>query len=405
MQEKDRCRSYRILCIITGCGGGDWPPLLALAEGLQRSGHDLMVVCDKSTVEAVQACGLTTLCLPLVLDLVNIFEPAISRLLSGEDKCLPGGENPLKIWGVSCVDFIRTSLKDWRPSLVITSLLGTGFGAVWSKSLSTPWCFLNPSFYFGHSCGHLRDTDFSAAGGRMYGNWLLPLTEAANLVLHATDQIFDICPAVLPSQHKYVGPIFKEEPGNEEELLQRSGPRWVLIAVSTSPQPDDLTIVSTAIRALGSMDFRVLVTLAPGHNHEDLGRIPDNVYVRGYIPHSKVLPHCRLVISHAGHGIVMKSMAHGIPMVLVPWGRDQPGVAARAERLGTAVVVPRAECRVSTIAEAIRKIVADPVYLDSSQRVSCRLRNMDGVAKAVNYIQRFLKNDTPFHTDQLRENN
>jgi len=55
------------------------------------------------------------------------------------------------------------------------------------------------------------------------------------------------------------------------------------------------------------------------------------------------LANSRLVISHAGHGIVMKALYHGVPMILVPWGRDQPGVAARAEALGVATVIRRDE--------------------------------------------------------------
>lgn len=392
MQEKGRYHSFRILCVVTGCGGGDWHPLLALAAGLHRRGHGLTVVCDRSTVQYVQASGLTTLCLPQDLDLAHVFEPALARLLSRQDQLFPGDENPLEKWGISCVDFVKASLNGWRPSLIITSLLTVGLGAILARSLATPWCFLNPSFYFGPPRGHLRDEDFSEMGVQMYRHWILPLVKTANLVLHATDQAFDICPALLPSRHKYVGPMFWEMPDNGQEFLKKSGPPWVLIALSTSPQPGDLTIVRTALKALESLDFRILVTLADGHDKEELGRIAANVHVTGYTPHSKVLPHCRLVISHAGHGIVMKSMVHGIPMVLVPWGRDQPGVAARAGRLGTAVVVPKCGCSVAALFDTIQTILNDTQYQRKAQMVSSRLRRMDGVANAVDHIEGFLKN-------------
>lgn len=390
MQEEGGGRSYRILCVVPGCGGGDWPPLLALAEGLHRRGHDLMVVCDRNTKKAVQTSGLTTLCLPHDLDLANVFEPAIAGLISRKERTFQKDENPLELWGLSCVDFIKTSLNCWCPSLVITSLLGVGLGEILSKKLPAPWCFLNPSFYFGHSNPLLWDADFSEMGAQMYKHWLLPNMKKTNLVLHATDQAFDICPPDLPAKHHYVGPLFWEMPRNGLESLQSKGPPWVLVAVSTSPQPDDLAIVKTALRALESMAFRVLVTLAPGHNKDDLGRIPANVHVTGYTPHSTVLPHCRLVISHAGHGIVMKSMYYGIPMVLVPWGRDQPGVAVRAERMGTAVVVTKPDCSVRTLSKAIRRILNSPQYQEGLQAVSRRLQKLDGVTKAVDHIERYL---------------
>lgn len=390
MQQKCNCLPYRILCVITGCGGGDWPPLLALAEGLSRRGHELQVVCDKSTEKAVQASGLTALTLPQSLDLANIFEPTISQLLSRKEKLLQGGENPLEIWGESCVEFIQSILRGWKPSLVITSLLGVGLGKVLSKDFMTTWCFLNPSFSFSHSLRHPREEDFSEMGVEMYRHWVLPHAITANLVLHATDLAFDFSPKDLPSHHKYVGPMFWESPGIDLELFNRPGPPWVLITLSTSPQPADLTIVRMALKALGTMDFRVLVTLAPGHDKYDLGHTSANVHVTGYIPHSRVLPHCRLVISHAGHGIVMKAMAHGIPMVLVPWGRDQPGVALRAEQLGTAVVVPRSDCNAFNLAGAVKMIIQEPRYLEKSKMVSCRLRNMDGVTQAIDSIENFL---------------
>lgn len=390
MREKTRPETYDILSVVTGCGGGDWHPLLALSTGLRRSGHRLMVICDTSTADAVADAELTPLSLPPSLDLANIFEPAMARLLSGEEKPAAVDESPLTEWGHSCVDFIRQSLKGWRPSLVITTLFGLGLGEILSKGFSAPRCFLNPSFYFGDLHQYIRSRDFSDAGGEMYRCWLLPPANRADFVLHATDRIFDIVPDDLASHHTYVGPMFWEMAGSGLDLLDKPGPPWVLITLSTSPQPGDTDIVRTALKPLGSMNVRVLVTLAPGHDKGALGRIPDNVFVAGYVPHSKVLPHCRLVISHAGHGIVMKAMTHGVPMVLVPWGRDQPGVAVRAQRLGTARVVPRERCNVDVLAAAIGETLNDPEYLERSQRVSRRLGRIDGVTDAVLLVEDFL---------------
>jgi UDP:flavonoid glycosyltransferase YjiC (YdhE family) len=106
------------------------------------------------------------------------------------------------------------------------------------------------------------------------------------------------------------------------EFLHAPGPPWVLVSVSTLSQAGEVAIAQAAVRALRHENVRV----APDHAVE-LGELPDNVYLSGYVPHSAVLTGSRLIISHAGHGIVMKALYHGVPMVLVPWGRDQPGVA------------------------------------------------------------------------------
>lgn len=392
VQQKNRFSTYRLLCVITGCSGGDWPPLLALAEGLQRRGHDLVVICDTATLSYVQASGLKALCLPHDLELANVFNPALSRLLSGSKRSLQQEQNPLEVWAISCKDTIKTSLNAWRPALLISSLMGLGLGKILSRELNIPWCFLNPSFVFSHFPGYPRREDFSEQGVWMYRHWLLPPAESANLVFHATDQVFDNCPGSLPCHHSYVGPIFWEMIGNDLQLLKKTGSPWILVTLSTSPQPGDMTLVRTALRALRPMGFRILVSLSPDHDREDLGPIPANVHVLDYTPHSRVLPHCRLVISHAGHGIVTKAMAYGIPMVLVPWGRDQPGVAARAEKIGAAVVVSRSACSVSTLTKAIAKIINDPEYLERSRLIAQRLQNMNGVGRAVDLVEEFLGN-------------
>jgi Glycosyltransferase family 28 C-terminal domain len=104
----------------------------------------------------------------------------------------------------------------------------------------------------------------------------------------------------------------------------------------------------------------VLVTLPPGHAREELGQVPANARLAGFVPHGPVLGRACLAVSHAGHGIVMRALRHGVPMVLVPWGRDQPGVAARAEALGVAALVPRAACTEERVAEAVGRVLAGP---------------------------------------------
>lgn len=137
---------------------------------------------------------------------------------------------------------------------------------------------------------------------------------------------------------------------------------------------------------------RVLVTLDPGHAREELGKIPENARFAGYIPHSKVLERSRLVISHAGHGIVLKALYYGVPMVLVPWGRDQPGVAARAEALGVATVVPRDRFDDASVARAVRLLLDDPRYTETVRAVSRRLQSEDSVGTACAHVEALFSN-------------
>jgi MGT family glycosyltransferase len=144
-----------------------------------------------------------------------------------------------------------------------------------------------------------------------------------------------------------------------------------------------------AVGAFKHEAVRVLVTLSPEHAAH-LGEVPDHVYLANYVPHSTVLANSRLVITHAGHGIVMKALYHGVPMVLVPWGRDQPGVAARAEALGVATVVRREAFNNASVDQAVHRILNDPRYTERARAISKRLQAADSVGVACAQLDTFL---------------
>jgi UDP:flavonoid glycosyltransferase YjiC (YdhE family) len=73
----------------------------------------------------------------------------------------------------------------------------------------------------------------------------------------------------------------------------------------------------------------------------------------------------------------MKALWNGKPMVLIPWGRDQPGVAARAQALGVAEVVPRTSATVESIGTAINQVLGSNSMRERAVSYSARLRATD----------------------------
>lgn len=97
-----------------------------------------------------------------------------------------------------------------------------------------------------------------------------------------------------------------------------------------------------------------------------------------------------LLVSHAGHGSVMKALWHGVPMVLVPWGRDQPGVAARAEALGVAEAVPREGASAESLAASIDRVLRDEGMAEKAVAHGKRLQATDPPATAAALIESLL---------------
>jgi UDP:flavonoid glycosyltransferase YjiC (YdhE family) len=94
----------------------------------------------------------------------------------------------------------------------------------------------------------------------------------------------------------------------------------------------------------------------------------------------------RLVVTHAGHGTVAAAASHGVPMLLLPMGRDQPMIAARAAELGLGAVAdfraPAAE-----LAAAIERELTDSAKLASCRQFVTRLAGHPGLEQAIATIE------------------
>ena len=75
----------------------------------------------------------------------------------------------------------------------------------------------------------------------------------------------------------------------------------------------------------------------------------------GYFPRRLV------VITHAGHGTILKSLAAGVPLVCIPMGRDQKDNTVRALRLGVGIRLS-ARSTPDKITAAVAGLLDDPHY-------------------------------------------
>ena len=112
---------------------------------------------------------------------------------------------------------------------------------------------------------------------------------------------------------------------------------------------------------------------------------PANVTVVQSAPHSEVLEHAAAMVTHAGHGSVVKALAAGVPLVMLPFGRDQNDVAARAAHAGAGVrLKPTASA--AKIAAAVRAVLDQPAYGLAARRAAATIaqeREQDAAADAL----------------------
>jgi UDP:flavonoid glycosyltransferase YjiC (YdhE family) len=88
----------------------------------------------------------------------------------------------------------------------------------------------------------------------------------------------------------------------------------------------------------------------------------------------------------------MKALIAGVPLVVVPLGRDQPDNAARVVYAGAGVRV-RKNARVSAVRAATARVMEDPRYRAAARRMASRLAAERDDDLVVNELERVAKGD------------
>ena len=357
--------------------GGDWPPVVAVALELHRRGHGVSVMGDAVVLEAIKDSGLVGIEWPEDLLPQKFFQDA-----APDDSF----DEILEAWAQGAESHGAAVARQTRAEVLLGALLGVVVTNAVAQRAQVPWVFVNPAYYVGPNPARPIAVDQPQMADE-FERTLLPAIAHAELMLHGTDPAFDIIPVDLPAHHHYVGPLLWAPPAQTPAFVTDDGPPWVLVSLSTMPMADEADLANAAVAALLEHDVRILVTGTEARSVLTDDVTSDAVHVEPFVPHDAVMERAALFVSHGGHGGVMRAMLHGVPMVLVPFGRDQDGVGYRAERLGIARVVPRDALSVDSVAEAINTVLTDPAFAAASQRVSVRVAAMSPATESARLIE------------------
>ena len=193
-------------------------------------------------------------------------------------------------------------------------------------------------------------------------------------VLVLTSPTLELPGGPLPENVRYVGPVLADpawaQPWCSPWSSDRKEP-LVLLSFSTTFQ-NQVATLQRAIEALGTLPVRALVTVGPSLQ-TGLFHTPPNVVTCESAPHSQVLPQSSVMITHAGHGSVVRALAHDVPLICVPMGRDQNDIAARVVYHGAGVrLTPAASAQ--QFSHAITKVLKNPNFRSGARRLGQAIR-------------------------------
>jgi UDP:flavonoid glycosyltransferase YjiC (YdhE family) len=155
--------------------------------------------------------------------------------------------------------------------------------------------------------------------------------------------------------------------------------------MSTTPQ-DQSECLQRAIDALSALPVRGIVTTGPAVDPKAL-RPSGNVTVVASAPHSDLLKCASAVVTHGGHGTVIRSLAAGVPLVVMPQGRDQADNAARLESRGAGITI-KSSASAATIGTAVKRVLEHRSYHEAAKRLGDAIRADAAADTLVNELER-----------------
>ena len=207
------------------------------------------------------------------------------------------------------------------------------------------------------------------------------LAATASRILVCTSPSFDFAADAVPANARYVGPQLDDAAaGSWDDPRPGARPRpLVLVGLSSTVMRQE-GLLQRAADALGQLPVHALLTTGPAVDPAVI-HAPGNVSVRPWTRHADVLPHCSAVVTHGGHGTVIKALAAGVPLVVAPFGRDQPDNAARVVHAGAGLRV-RKNAATEALRQAIAQVLDDQRYRAAARRMAAILaaERDDGLA-------------------------
>lgn len=398
-----------LLRILAVCweGGGNVPPTLGAVRALAGRGHDVRLIADDTMrAEAIEA-GARFLpwkrapnrpdrspesCFVRdweTADSLTGFQRGCERIFVGpaqshaEDILEALATEPSDI--LLGTDLLFGSMLAGEIAKVPTALLASNI-SLWPLPGHPPF---GPGFQPARSAAdRARDAEVTAVVEQVWDGFLPGLNAArahfglaplahvheqplsAGRHLLATSSSFDFPTERLPDHVRYIGPLLEMPSWAHERWASppaRETRPLVLVSFSTTNQ-GQADVLRRVISGLAGEPVEVVVTL--GKALEGLGlQSSANVTILPNAAHDDILAKARAVVTHGGHGTIMRSLSHGVPLVVLPMGRDQNDNAARLDYHGAGLRLdPSAPSQM--IGEAVRRVLSEPGFAERAMALA-----------------------------------
>jgi MGT family glycosyltransferase len=388
-------------------GGGTVPVDTSLMRALVERGHDVRVLADRVLAPDVEATGAEHIPWNRAPQRPDLHPQSV--IMKDWDAKSPFGAfaavrdgamtGPAALFAADTRDELQR-----RPADVVAASFFVFGAQIAAEAEGVPFAFLvanvlsfpgsrtpplGPGFKLARGpLGRARDAVLNRVMARLFDKGLDQLNaarrvtglepvasvlenfERADRLILMTSRAFEYEQFSPPPNVRVVGPRL-DDPLWAGDWSPPAGDDPLVLVGMSSTFMDHADALQRAATALGELPVRGLVTTGPSISPDSIDA-PANVTVVERAPHAEVLKHAAAVVTHGGHGTVIKSLAAGVPVVAVPLGRDQLDNAARVAHHGAGLRL-KPSAKPAEIAGAVRRVIEEPEFAAAAGRLAAAI--------------------------------
>jgi MGT family glycosyltransferase len=406
--------AMKVLAYTSPARGHLYPTVPIMAE-LARRGHDATLYSLAGELEQLAPLGIRSHAIDPAVERIEI-EDYRERSQLGAIRAV---FRAFLKRSIDEVPDLERAIVRYDPDVFLIDINCWGAATV-AEASGRPWAMYSPYLLplpskdapaygpglrpMGGPLGAVRDTIVNRVGERISFQSTMPqvnalrsehgLTSLARfddllaqppLLLSLTAEGFEYPRGDWPTNVRLVGPMNWSPAAETPSWLgELTGP-LVLVTCSTERQRDK-RLLHVALEALPAAGMSLLGTTA-AHDPAGFATAPGSKVVR-FVSHDAVLRRAACVVCHGGLGITQKALAAEVPVVVVPFGRDQAETARRVEFADAGVRLSPRRLTPKRLLDAVRDTME---CQEGAQRVSRAYTAAGGASAAADAMEAIAK--------------
>ena len=290
-------------------------------------------------------------------------------------------------------------ISDWRPDVIVREVAEFG-GCIAAEAVGIPHASVRSNTMLSNDAA--RQLVAEPIGRLRAAFGLRPDPSSATLfrylhLAYEAPRFHDPRFPLAPTAH-LLRPILLSQSSDEMSpswISQLAGRPTVYATLGTVFNSRTPGLFEAILEGLREQPINLILTVGRDRAPEQFGPQLENVRIERYVPQGLLLPHCDVVITHAGYSTVTAALSCGLPMVAIPIDADQPLNARRCAALGVARVIEYRQRTPETIRHSVQTILGDPSYRRNAGRIRDEMAALPGPEHATALLERLAREKQP----------